>query len=166
MAHVNGPGRLFAIVLPFAFLTTLCIALADDPKPLTGDEVRKLQSAYRTEHDQTETSGAAGKFTPRALQRAKELGRQGDAALEAGQLDEAAQNYREARWLLPGLPPGFPDHVARVFGNLRLRHGAAVQSLAYSPDGQRLASASRDQTVKVWSLATGREIICYRGHKE
>jgi WD40 repeat protein len=36
-------------------------------------------------------------------------------------------------------------------------HKDGVTSLAWSPDGQRIASTSRDGTVKVWDAATGRE---------
>jgi WD40 repeat protein len=34
-------------------------------------------------------------------------------------------------------------------------HSGSVWSVAFSPDGRRLASASRDQTIKVWDTATG-----------
>ena len=36
--------------------------------------------------------------------------------------------------------------------------------MAFSPDGQRLASASCDETVKVWDAATGQEILTLKGH--
>src|SRR5262249_23213268 len=35
-------------------------------------------------------------------------------------------------------------------------HTAAVRSLAFSPDGNRLASAAEDNTAKVWNVDAGR----------
>jgi hypothetical protein len=41
-------------------------------------------------------------------------------------------------------------------------HADMVRSLAFSPDGQRLASASSDGTVKVWDTQTGQEALVLR----
>jgi WD40 repeat protein len=43
-------------------------------------------------------------------------------------------------------------------------HTSVVTDLAFSPDGQRLASASYDYTIKLWDAATGREIRTLKGH--
>jgi WD40 repeat protein len=40
-----------------------------------------------------------------------------------------------------------------------------VQGVAFSPDGNRLASGSADGTVKVWDVITGQELLTLRGHK-
>src|SRR5207253_30543 len=43
-------------------------------------------------------------------------------------------------------------------------HSDWVLSVAFSPDGKTLASASRDQTAKLWDVATGAERNTFRGH--
>jgi WD40 repeat protein/serine/threonine protein kinase len=43
-------------------------------------------------------------------------------------------------------------------------HTGEVVSVAFSPDGTQLASASWDQTVKVWDAATGQETRTLKGH--
>ena len=40
-----------------------------------------------------------------------------------------------------------------------------VDSVAWSPDGKRLASASYDQTVQVWEASSGTHLLTYTGHQ-
>jgi hypothetical protein len=45
-------------------------------------------------------------------------------------------------------------------------HNGPVFSVAFSPDGTRLASASGDMTVRVWEATRGREARALRGHTD
>jgi len=47
----------------------------------------------------------------------------------------------------------------------RSDHLEDVTDLAFTPDGRRLFSASRDRTIKVWELPGGHEILTLEGHK-
>src|SRR6202008_1650249 len=43
-------------------------------------------------------------------------------------------------------------------------HSGPVYSVAFSSDGKRLATASNDQTAKVWDTESGKELLSLRGH--
>jgi hypothetical protein len=43
-------------------------------------------------------------------------------------------------------------------------HPDSVRAVAYSPDGKMLASASWDQTVKLWDTSTRQELATLKGH--
>jgi WD40 repeat protein/serine/threonine protein kinase len=74
--------------------------------------------------------------------------------------------------LTPGIVLGVPrgEDPARTPSGRPVRtltgHTDVVYGLAYSPDGDRLATASWDGTVKVWDAADGRELLAFRGHNE
>jgi AAA-like domain/WD domain, G-beta repeat len=45
-----------------------------------------------------------------------------------------------------------------------IRHNSVIYSVAFSPDGKRLATGSLDRTVKLWDAATGQETLTLKGH--
>jgi RNA polymerase sigma factor (sigma-70 family) len=51
-----------------------------------------------------------------------------------------------------------PRGVLARMGTTRLRHGDYVFFAAYTPDGQALVTASKDQTVRLWHLGSGKEL--------
>jgi WD40 repeat protein len=57
------------------------------------------------------------------------------------------------------LPPGA---IARM-GTVRLRHEGPASAVAFSPDGQTLASGGRDGTIRLWEMATGKERLRIQG---
>jgi RNA polymerase sigma factor (sigma-70 family) len=63
---------------------------------------------------------------------------------------------RPERAELPG--DTLPRGVQARMGSTQLRHGGAVFFAAYTPDGKALVTAGRDGTVRLWDLATAREI--------
>ncbi|MCO6459464.1 MAG: WD40 repeat domain-containing protein, partial [Pirellulaceae bacterium] len=53
-----------------------------------------------------------------------------------------------------------PDAIRTLGG-----HGGGVYGVAYSPDGRWIASASADQTVRIWNAATGAQTRQLSGHQ-
>src|SRR4051812_7405687 len=149
-------------LLPLALLAALPLVARAQATAPTADEVQALQKKYQEER----AAAVEKKFPPAALERADEQVRRADEALKAGNTVAAARLVREARWLVPYVPTDLPPNVDRVLGIARMRHGDGVNVVVFSPDGSRLATASKDATVKVWDLGNGRELRTYRGSKD
>jgi WD40 repeat protein len=45
-------------------------------------------------------------------------------------------------------------------------HSKLVFSVAFSPDGNRIASGSDDNTVKLWEAIAGQETLTLKGHSD
>ena len=45
-------------------------------------------------------------------------------------------------------------------------HGASVYAVVFSPDGKSLASASADNTVKIWDVMAQKELKVLKGHEQ
>lgn len=56
-------------------------------------------------------------------------------------------------------------HAQRPELTVETGHASFVSSVAFSPDGRTLASGSDDSTIKLWDVASGRELRDLTGHK-
>jgi tRNA A-37 threonylcarbamoyl transferase component Bud32 len=52
----------------------------------------------------------------------------------------------------------------RLMGSTKEVIPRSINCVAFSPDGERLASACSDQSLKVWDTASGREALAFEGH--
>jgi WD40 repeat protein/tRNA A-37 threonylcarbamoyl transferase component Bud32 len=117
--------------------------------------------------------------------RAREEKARSDRRWYAAEMSLAGKAWEEAQLAVlrqklaafeprePGEPElrGFEWYHLQRLGRLDLRtlpaHAVPIHSVAYSPDGRRLASAAgefgKPGEVKVWDVVTGEELLCLRG---
>jgi WD40 repeat protein len=57
------------------------------------------------------------------------------------------------------------DSRGQVIQELRGHH-AAVYAVAFRPDGERMATASFDHTIKIWDMESGRLVRSFTGHQD
>jgi WD40 repeat protein/serine/threonine protein kinase len=89
----------------------------------------------------------------------------GDVALTQELLD-LYRNLQPGQRDLRGWEWYYQDRLCH--GDLRTLKGHTdrVMCVVYSPDGRRLASASRDGTVRLWETTSGQELNILKGHMD
>jgi serine/threonine protein kinase len=70
---------------------------------------------------------------------------------------------KQAKSFLPGELKIWDAATGRELLTLKGQKGAAI-SVAFSPDGKRLATVGSPDELKVWDAATGRELLTLKGH--
>lgn len=113
----------------------------------TGKFLRELQGPVR-DHEKSylaygEAGGACAQFHPQGRLLAVSFG------------DYGHPDYRVRLWDVES-----GSEVAALDG-----HHAPVQHLQFSPNGNILASASRDGTVRLWNSEKGTELLKLEGHR-
>src|SRR5262249_23583109 len=126
----------------------------------------------------TATEGALA-FAKRADAAAREANRQltrSEWMLYASRIDLAQRAWQEGnvavawdyldscRWDYRGWEHRYLYTLFNKNQQTLRGHTSWVTSVAFSPDGKRLASGAHDNTVKVWDAATGQEILSLNGH--
>ncbi len=69
------------------------------------------------------------------------------------------------KFLVSGaVPRAIEQSASKAELVLQTGHAMSVEAMAFSPDGKWLASGSIDNTVRLWEVATGREVRTFSGH--
>jgi WD40 repeat protein len=72
----------------------------------------------------------------------------------------------DGKWMITAKGKTIRLWNAETFAEVRILRGHTdtIHGLAFSPDGQRIVSASADRCVKLWDIGRNHEILTLRGH--
>jgi WD40 repeat protein len=93
----------------------------------------------------------------------------GDLLLASGGDDAVVRIWQvlpDENGKLPSEKVTFRNHAhAQVRRLKRWINGTGINALAWSADGQLIASAGDDKKVRIWKADTSEEVRCYEGHR-
>ena len=139
---------------------------------------REISDKYKEATRQTKRANSTATAAQRAARRAyaNDLAYKSQTALrdglrtEAYRLAEFAHRYVDddnlqvTRALVDALYYNDnPAHPPLPWASNLEGHTSSVMSVAFSPDGKRLATGSTDHTVKIWDLESGKSSLTLRG---
>jgi hypothetical protein len=129
---------------------------------VTNTEVCAADSPRSTPAEPVTESPAVAEFTP-FLHQSKGIvsvayNPRGDRLASAASTWSDAEN-RHTNWEIK-LWEASTGRCLRDFTG----HTNAVRAVAFSHDGQRLATASHDHTTKIWDIESGEEVLTLKGH--
>jgi WD40 repeat protein/serine/threonine protein kinase len=160
--HRAALAVLLAIVVTGSLAGGLGLALVGEARS------RLTRAQAQAETDKAEGRAAADAEIKRRLESQLYFERVARAEREL-----AANNLERADALLAACPEWLRGWEWRYLRRsltaepqVLRGHKAAVSAVVYSPDGNSLASASHDGTLKIWNAATGEEQFSIAGHAD
>ena len=128
-----------------------------DTPPQTEQEADAKQAAADRE--------AAHRY-PEAMRKVREAWAREDNAQVRKLLNAQLPNSRLGVKDHRGFEWYYFDRKLNWSGVTLYGHWDGVRSIAFSPGGDLIASASVDATARVWSVATGRQVLLLKGHTD
>jgi WD40 repeat protein/HEAT repeat protein len=168
---VTAAAALLVVGLVFDARLGAAVRDADEQRREVGkerDAVRRAEAAAETHREAArkanEAASNAEAESLRNLYRSRiGLARTewltGAAARGAALLDQCPPEMRRWEWR-------HVNHLCRAERLLLNGHMGAVVTMAFDPEGRRLATCSLDGSVRVWDIVAGEELLCFRGHSQ